>query len=378
MMMMNRRGRPSGTVKATWTAIGACVLFGVVGPAAAARQSHSGTGMAAVAVRAFDRQGSPVLDLRPEEFQLEIDGRRRAIVSARLVHAEDPADEGERILLVPDLLHLEAGQARPALEVAKGILPLLRSGDRVGLFPIPRGRPRLEFTPSREMVAQAIDALQGFGRPPTGRRFTLDIEEAFAIAREGRGSRVSQEVADRECEGIDRCDVEDEARQMVREALADTQASLKGLQVLFGSQRQLPGEKVAVLISDGLIYDPTLADEFARVDQAASAAQMTVTLVTPDVPGGGARRARMSVGLNVYATQSLEGLRVIAEHNGGDVHRTVGAVAGVVDQLRRELATYYLVAFEPEPGDHDGKPRRVAVTVSRPGVNVRARRLLLL
>src|SRR6185436_12606230 len=44
------------------------------------------------------------------------------------------------------------------------------------------------------------------------------------------------------------------------------------------------------------------------------------------------------------------------------------------DRLAREISGYYLIGFEPEGKDRDGKPKTVLVGVKRPGLTVRNRR----
>ena len=52
-----------------------------------------------------------------------------------------------------------------------------------------------------------------------------------------------------------------------------------------------------------------------------------------------------------------------------------GLVARVFERLGLELSGYYILSFEPEAGDRDGKPHKIAVTTpNRGGVTIRARR----
>ena len=44
------------------------------------------------------------------------------------------------------------------------------------------------------------------------------------------------------------------------------------------------------------------------------------------------------------------------------------------DRLSLELSGYYLITFEPQTADRDGRSHDIAVNVSRPGLTVRARR----
>lgn len=359
----------AGIVTIVLAAIGAIAMAGRDLGVAPGGQNPT---VASVAVRVLDGQGSPVGDVRAEEFRIEIDGERRALVSADPMAPGGPPERERRFLFVPDLLHLEAGQANPVLAVARGLLGSLDARDRAALVPIPEGRPRLDFTTGHATIAQALAGLQGYGRPPAGRRFTIDIAEAFAIAREGRSSRIYQQVAERECQDPERCDIEDEARAMVREALGNTRSSLRALQGVITAHAAGGGEQAALVLSDGLLYDPGLLEDFARVDQAAAAARFSVWVLAPDVPGGAARRGRLS-GTGAYADLGLEGLRVIAEHNGGFLYRPVGGTQGVIDRLGREWTSGYQLAFEPAPRDRDGRPHRLRVTVSRPGLLVRSR-----
>jgi VWFA-related protein len=352
-------------------AIGAIALANC-NPGTVALSGQAPVGVASVAVRVLDGQGTPVGDLRAEEFQIEIDGERRALVSADPIAPGEPPARERRFLFVPDLLHLEAGQASPVLAVAKGLLGSLHDQDRVALVPIPEGRPRLDFTTGHATVAQALPGLQGYGRPPAGRRFTIDIAEAFAIVREGRSSQIYQQVVERECQDPERCEVEDEARAMVREALGNTRSSLRALQGVLAAHASSGGEQSALVLSDGLLYDPSLLEDFARVDQAAAAARFSIWVLAPDVPGGAARRGRLS-GTGAYADLGLEGLRVIAEHNGGFVYRPVGGTQGVIDRLGKEWTSGYRLMFEPAPRDRDGRPHRLRVTVARQGLVVRSR-----
>jgi hypothetical protein len=159
---------------------------------------------------------------------------------------------------------------------------------------------------------------------------------------------------------------------MVREALGNTRSSLRALQGVLAASASGDAEQCALVLSDGLLYDPSLQDDFARVDQAAAAARFSVWVLAPDVPGGAARRGRLA-GTGAYTNLGLEGLRVIAEHNGGHVYRPVGGTQGVIDRLGREWTSGYRLAFEPAPRDRDGKPRRLRVTVTRQGLVVRSR-----
>jgi TolA-binding protein len=58
----------------------------------------------------------------------------------------------------------------------------------------------------------------------------------------------------------------------------------------------------------------------------------------------------------------------------GDVFRIVSNADFAFRRLALELSGYYLVGFEPEPGDRDAKPHKIKVDVRKKDVAIRARR----
>ena len=59
----------------------------------------------------------------------------------------------------------------------------------------------------------------------------------------------------------------------------------------------------------------------------------------------------------------------------GAVFSTIGSAAPF-ERIAREISGYYLVGFEPQGNDRDGRDHTVDVKVPRPGLTVRARRAL--
>ena len=58
----------------------------------------------------------------------------------------------------------------------------------------------------------------------------------------------------------------------------------------------------------------------------------------------------------------------------GTVLQILGNGDGAFERLSAELSGYYLLGFEPESGDRDGKPHKIKVALQgRSGVTVRAR-----
>ena len=55
------------------------------------------------------------------------------------------------------------------------------------------------------------------------------------------------------------------------------------------------------------------------------------------------------------------------------VFTSIGTGDNAFTRIAREMTAYYLLSAEPEPKDRDGRTHKIKVTLSRPGVTVRAR-----
>ena len=73
-----------------------------------------------------------------------------------------------------------------------------------------------------------------------------------------------------------------------------------------------------------------------------------------------------------YASFGLEALTTLT---GGRRLMISGRAEPAFDRIARETSSSYILGFDAERGDRDGKPHTVTVTTSRRGVEVRARRL---
>lgn len=65
---------------------------------------------------------------------------------------------------------------------------------------------------------------------------------------------------------------------------------------------------------------------------------------------------------------------MVAQATRGDLFRIVSNSDFAFQRLSAELSGYYLLGFEAEAGDRDGKPHAISVNVRRRGVTVRSRR----
>jgi hypothetical protein len=64
---------------------------------------------------------------------------------------------------------------------------------------------------------------------------------------------------------------------------------------------------------------------------------------------------------------------MLAGAAGGRLFQVTNGADSVFDRVLRETSGYYLLAITPLDTERDGKPRRVTVSVTRRGAEVRTR-----
>ena len=159
-----------------------------------------------------------------------------------------------------------------------------------------------------------------------------------------------------------------------RTAQMMAQSSVASLRQLLSMLERVRGDKTVILISGGWPLDER--DETTLMESVASeAAAARATLFTMYVPTSTSSADRRMMSLAPGRDQYMQWgpLDTLASMTGGtSVRAEVGAEVAF-DRLARELAGYYRVGVEKEPGDADAKGRRMKVDVARGGSTVRAR-----
>ncbi|HSD26871.1 MAG TPA: VWA domain-containing protein, partial [Vicinamibacteria bacterium] len=372
-----------------------------------------GVGVDIVAVDAsiVDADGRPILGLGPGDFTLEVDGRPRRLVSVEYVGREveppgppparpthfssnEGTAKGRLVLLLVDRGNIGRGGGRQVLKAAERFLDTLAPADRVGLAFIPGPGSGIEFTADVADVRRGLKGVVG-----TADRAGHVVPLAEAVAKIQLNDRIRWEqflalrcggslpegpvVAENPEEGVpfavtqlQTCQrtMEVDAAQVYQEYRERSLATQAALRTTFQSLRPIESPKTVVLISEGLGTESP--SEVRDLGVAASAAQVTLFVVLLDTSSADA-----SVAYSAIATQEdreLEsgGLYDLAAQSRGEVLRVVGSGDAAFQRIARELMGYYLLGFEPEPGDRDGRGHVVRVSVSRPKATVRARGLL--
>jgi VWFA-related protein len=349
----------------------------------------------------LDADGHPAPGLTPADFTLTVDGQPRAIESVDYVAAGMPGaphDTGaasptgaapqrsalRHVVFVVDEGNISAGGGKAAMAAAGGLLDRLGPADRIALLSIPSG-PAVDFTAEHAPIRAALD--RGIGRaarPMSGGDFSMSLREVFTfdIGATVDDRSLQQAIVFRECPASmpQRELCEDSLRADAQARLESyrerSSAALEGLDKLFRALAKMPGPKVVVLISEGLVMRPDQRDGSAVSQLAALAAAARVSLYSvllegPLAEAGEAGRAHSSTMAQDRAIEE-EGLKTLTVQSGGLLFRAPAAPDGAFGRLGNALSGYYLVAFRVAAADRDG-PHEIRLQTTRPRLSVHAR-----
>ncbi len=346
--------------------------------------------LVAVDAAVVTRDGQPVRGLTPEDFSLKVDGQPRRIASvqyvsqapARTVSEEqfstnEGAAGGRLIMLVIDQGNIRQGRGNASVRAASQLLDMLTSGDRVALAVIPGGR-YVPFTNHFAMVREVLSRVTGNAEQWSG-PVMLSMTEAFALQR---GDRTGlRDIQERECgfglnaDQAQACltTILDEAQQRVQTVWQQTNSSLTAIRQLLVQLRSTSGPKTLILMSEGLILGRDLVD-VTWVGSLASEAQVTMYAIHLDDPHVDATVMRGNVQPGADRALQLEGLTLVAGLARGAVFSAMAGTQEIYARLGRELSAFYLITFEPDDSERDGRPHGISLEVKRKGVEVRTRR----
>jgi VWFA-related protein len=355
---------------------------------------RSNVDLVPVDVNVIDKNGRPVSDLRAADFTLAVDGKPRRIASAQFISVERAipaappkpmeynsnagAAGGRLVMLVIDSGNIGAGRGKAAIEAAKRFLGSLNRADRVGLVTIPGAGPQIEFTSNHALVQTLLENVVGQASERMGPQ-RMGLSEAVAFQRNDESTIAF--VIDRECAADPtavskqacRQQLVGDADQLLSFARERTRNSLIALRYLFEKVATSDTPKTMVLLSEGLLLDRDNSD-VGWVGPRASAGHITLYVLQLDAPEVDASSRMSSPSLGNDRELLRQGLDRLAGLARGDVFRIVANADFAFQRLALELSGYYLLSFEPEPGDRDGKPHKIKIDISRRDLTLRSRR----
>jgi VWFA-related protein len=358
---------------------------------------RTGVDLVAVDVSVVDSTGRPVRELEARDFQLKVDGRARRIASVQYVSQEiapgtplseaptvtpfssnDGMGGGRLVMVIVDQGNIGAGSGRIVLATISRFLSRLGPGDRAALAILPGGMV-VNFTRHLALVRDGVGKVMGTN-VPIGQGRRMGLSEALAIERRDPGAL--QDVVDRECGGSTRnpedvvactADVIAEASSLVVTAKSQSAVSLTALRSLVRRLAAIEGPKTLILVSEGLVIDRQM-DLLSWVSDETAQARASVYALRIIPPLFDVNDERQNYSAALDQDLAALGLEMLVGRARGAFYSVIGRGQSVFDRLSLEMTGYYLLGFEPESTDRNGKSHNIGVTVSRPGVSVRARR----
>ena len=349
------------------------LVAAALGAAAAAQLSAQGrddpirTGIELVAVdfAALGRDGSPVADLAASQVSLRVGGRERQIKSFQFVQAvpahsdgsPGPAlgelsppygtnylgEAGRAIILVLENDSLRAAVARHTIDAVSAFVGTLSPRDRVALVTTPRGGVLADLSRDHRRVRELLLKVSGLG---------------------------SQRATD-------------------SEKSCRTRDTLNALRGLLEGLASVDMPKTIVFVSGGILTprrDAPLAAppgpceiravNFEEVGRAAFETRANFYVIKVDdlvIDSAADAFADPTASRFRSSDDELAGMESLAGVTSGTLLRITPSDNAAFERVGRETSGYYLVAFEPEPGERNGLSHRLEVSIARPEVTVRAR-----
>src|SRR5688500_10519729 len=270
-------------------------------------------------VTALDRDGKPVAGLKPEDFEVRINGSVRPVQTVAYIEATvgapptaPPAEplvpglsarrsvvnaalpsQSRVFLIVVDDLSFEPGAGKPLFVSAEAFVSRLPASDFVG-FALTSGSGSINPTRDRGPVLAALKRSVGVFSNPASviDQPVVGISEAFDID-DGSDSRI-KDVILRECFGQVEADafrnrslqsllsssqcagrVPTRGKMIVQHVRANRERQLRALESILESLKGAPGIKHAVLLSNGVVATKAV-EELIPVARAAARAGVQI------------------------------------------------------------------------------------------------------
>jgi VWFA-related protein len=367
-----------------------------------------------------DKQGRLVTDLRPEEFEILVDGKRQEITNLSFISSESgtvtprPVARPDKTAPPPPPVPLRVGQVHRTIALLvddlgtsfqslimvrralnKFVDEQMQPGDLVAVMQTGRGLGALQqFTTDKLLLHRAIERVRW---NPLGRSGTTAFAALEQDPLEQYGSDTAsaqQKKADEE-KGIPAEMGIDEFREEIF-----TVGTLGALNFTIRGMKELPGRKSIVMFGDGLpIFDREdlaksnhLREKVRQLADLANRASVVIyTMDARGLPYTGLTAAdSISPGRDpntmINATNSRaadysdsqEGLRFLAEQTGGLFVHETNDLGGGIERIIEDQKGYYLIGFRPDASVFERVKgsahfNNFEVKVRRSGLRVRTR-----
>lgn len=307
---------------------------------------------------ATDRAGVPILDLKPGEIVLKIDGRVRPVVSLQLVDFTQSSGSG----LAASGETLPPPFGSNVTSPGRSVVILIDDDS------IRQGR-------ERDTVAAATELLDRL--PPTARvviatprsgwktKLTTDRAEARRVLSEIAGAAFASD--DVECRTRVTLDAVRTTLAAFSAEAAPTILVVSG--GLAGPRHDSTSGSSSIGRTTAQIQVKSCdlrLDDFLKIGEAAAATRAHLYVIEPD-------DVLLSRNMDQLSTTRIDldvGLTTLAGVTGGKRVHLTRASGNTLIAAERESSAYYLAGFERTVGEQPGSTRRVDVQVTRQGVTV--------
>jgi VWFA-related protein len=369
---------------------------------------RSGAELVRIEAHVVARDGTPIEGLRPDQFEVFIDGRRRPVTMAEFVRASvsvgdpggttvappstaSPGQDGRIIVVAVDQASFPFAARASAIEAARRVVTRAAPEDHLGIVLYPNGAA-VAPTRDRKPALNAIGTIIGDRGDLRRSRFNISASEASALR--SRDSFKTQEIIARECTRRDpldatcKAEVIQDGAVIAEELEYQAVKSIAGLHgVLEGMATLPPGRKTLIVVSAGLPMaaspggrpDPSSAiEEVARRAAAANINLYVLYMNVHFMRAFSAEYGRQHNTIYDDITMFGYGLEKFADTAGGAFFQVEVDSDPFVGRALRETSASYVLAVDVRPEDRDGKPHHIRLNVKHRGATVRYRRVVVI
>jgi VWFA-related protein len=375
-------------------------------------------------VTVVDKQGRFVGGLKPEQFELRVDGRsqplaffeqvaagssqeekqlaaartaRQASIVSPDIKASAGSDRGRLIFFFVDDVHLAGdSMTRARAVVSHFVEDKMNPEDRVALVSTSGQIGFLQqLTDNKAVLREAIARLSYKYNPETtASGVSISEVDANLVANRGQSGLfaylVEATMKEMQMGALSAATlVKNRVRQINDQSKLVELQTLSRLESLIRSTAPLAGRKVVFFISDGFVMDSkrssgrdvmqSLANEAARVgaviyslDTRSNVFGASMDASRNDYPDFSSRTAGRSLAESKTPQEPLE---TLADETGGRSYLNSNVLDEAVSEALRESSAYYLLAWKPNTESQKaGKSRIDVVIKDRPNLRVRMRR----
>jgi VWFA-related protein len=372
---------------------------------------RSGVELVRIDVQVSSRNGQPVENLKAEQFEVNIDGRKLPVATLDFVRysgttsaapsaaatpvtgapAAAAAPDGRVLILAVDQSSFITATRQAPLEAVKRLAEMAHPSDLIGLIAFPG--PGVIFSPSRDRGAliEAAQKIDGQLQLPRNSRVVLSVADAVDWTTDADYRR---RIIQRECPaaqtGMDPCprEVEMMANEMIGTFQMQALRSVAGLKGVIETVKAYPGRKTLVVISAGFAASdrmggkPDVTFEADMMGKRAAEANAVLYSLHMDVSFLHAFSSA-SAGTQLQTvfrnSQMLaRGLEQFTGSAGGTVITVHAGPDKALSRLLTETSAYYLLGVEPPAELRDGNLHRITVRVKQGGTQVRSRNTVII